>query len=271
MSPATVAEAVVQAILLPADATVETLEILPTAGPLYKFARLSSSRQSKYNAERKSFLGGTLDARVTNDQITNDQATHNQVATSGRGFTRRNPGAAMRAQDAAKGTPIKPPDSPSKVVLDSWNDIGRKLIAMAEDFPEDKYDFKPTPAQRSFAEQLLHMAGANYYFTNPVIGKKPPTGDPKRDQYKTKADVVAFVKKSFADEPPPFRQRATRECLNRWRTHSPLNKTESAISPTVSSNMTANTTASSLSITVCPDWCRRIASQEISSCCLYRA
>jgi len=25
---------------------------------------------------------------------------------------------------------------------------------MAEDFPEDKYDFKPTPAQRSFAEQL---------------------------------------------------------------------------------------------------------------------
>jgi NAD(P)-dependent dehydrogenase (short-subunit alcohol dehydrogenase family) len=34
MSPKTVAEAVVQAILLPANATVETLEILPTAGTL---------------------------------------------------------------------------------------------------------------------------------------------------------------------------------------------------------------------------------------------
>jgi len=34
MSPATVAEAVVNAILLPPNATVETLEILPTAGPL---------------------------------------------------------------------------------------------------------------------------------------------------------------------------------------------------------------------------------------------
>ena len=45
---------------------------------------------------------------------------------------------------------------------------------MAEDFPEDKYDYKPTPAQRSFAEQLLHAAGANYYFTNPVMGQKPP-------------------------------------------------------------------------------------------------
>ena len=85
-------------------------------------------------------------------------------------------------------------------MLDSWNDVGRKLIAMAEDFPEDKYDFKPTPAQRTFAEQLLHAAGANYFFTNLAMGQKPPAEeDPKRDQYKTKADVVAFVKKSFAD------------------------------------------------------------------------
>ena len=105
------------------------------------------------------------------------------------------------AQDAMKkDTAVKPADSPSKVVLDSWNDVGRKLIAMAEDFPEDKYDFKPTPAQRSFAEQLLHAAGANYFFTSPAMGQKPPSEeDPKRDQYKTKADVVSFVKKSFAD------------------------------------------------------------------------
>jgi uncharacterized damage-inducible protein DinB len=98
-----------------------------------------------------------------------------------------------------KDAPVKPADSPSKVLLDSWNDIGRKLIAMAEDFPEDKYDFKPTPAQRSFADQLLHAAGANYFFTNQVTGKPMPTDDPKRADYKTKADVVAFVKKSFAD------------------------------------------------------------------------
>jgi len=105
------------------------------------------------------------------------------------------------AQDAMKKDPaVKPADPELKVVLDSWNEVGRKLIAMAEDFPEDKYDFKPTPAQRSFAEQLLHAAGANYFFTNPVIGKEPPAAeDPKRDQYKSKADIVAFVKKSFAD------------------------------------------------------------------------
>jgi uncharacterized damage-inducible protein DinB len=104
------------------------------------------------------------------------------------------------AQDAKKDAAVKPADSPSQSVLGAWNDIGRKLIAMAEDFPEDKYDFKPTPAQRSFAEQLLHAANANYYFTNLAMGQKPPAEeDPKRDQYKTKADVVAFVKKAFAD------------------------------------------------------------------------
>jgi uncharacterized damage-inducible protein DinB len=105
------------------------------------------------------------------------------------------------AQDAMKkDAAVKPADPELKVVLDSWNEVGRKLTAMAEDFPEAKYDFKPTPAERSFAEQLLHAAGSCYYFTNPAMGLKPPAAeDPKRDQYKSKADIVAFVKKSFAD------------------------------------------------------------------------
>ena len=108
---------------------------------------------------------------------------------------------SVHAQDAMKKDAApKPAASPSKAVIEAWNDIGRKLTAMAEDFPEDKYDYKPTPAQRSFAEQLLHAAGANYYFINPLMGKKPPAEeDFKRDNYKTKADVVAVVKKSFAD------------------------------------------------------------------------
>src|ERR1700756_5824482 len=94
---------------------------------------------------------------------------------------------AAPAQDAPKkdATP-KPALSPSQAVLESWNDVARKLTTMAEDFPEDKYDFKPNPAERSFAEQLLHAAGANYFFINPVKGLKPPEGDPKRTEYKTK-------------------------------------------------------------------------------------
>ena len=107
---------------------------------------------------------------------------------------------AAHAQDTMKkDAAVKPADPESKVVLDAWNEIGRKLTAMAEDFPEDKYDFKPTPAQRSFAEQLLHAAGSCYYFTNSAMGQPLVVEDPKREQYKSKADIVAFVKKSFAD------------------------------------------------------------------------
>jgi uncharacterized damage-inducible protein DinB len=108
--------------------------------------------------------------------------------------------SAQQQEATKKDTAAKPPLSTSQAVLESWNDIGRKLTAMAEDFPESKYDFKPVPAERSFAEQLLHTAGSNYFFTDPAKREKPPAEeDPKRDQYKTKADVVAFVKKSFAD------------------------------------------------------------------------
>jgi uncharacterized damage-inducible protein DinB len=92
--------------------------------------------------------------------------------------------------------------------------VERKLTALAEDFPEEKYDFKPTPAQRSFAEQLLHAAGACYYFTNPAMGQKPPAAeDPKREQYKSKADIVAFVKKSFADGATAIQSKGERGLL----------------------------------------------------------
>jgi uncharacterized damage-inducible protein DinB len=165
--------------------------LLPEVGILYRAIqagthfpdRLSPSAQSKYNGHRQNPSGGT---RMKYSPFL-------VAALLLASFT--------LAQDAAKkDTPVKPADPPSKVVLDSWNDIGRKLIAMAEDFPENKYDFKPTPAQRSFEEQLLHAAGANYYFTNLLTGAKGPVDEnPKPDQYKTREALVAFVKKSFAD------------------------------------------------------------------------
>jgi uncharacterized damage-inducible protein DinB len=93
-----------------------------------------------------------------------------------------------------------PVPSSSQVVLSQWNEIGRKLIAMAEDFPEDKYEFKPTAAQRSFAEQLLHATSSMYFFTDTAMGQKPRYAeDPKRDGLKTKAEIVAFAKKCVED------------------------------------------------------------------------
>jgi len=99
---------------------------------------------------------------------------------------------------AAQNPSNKPALSSSQATLAAWNDVGRKLIAMAEDFPEGKYDFKPTSAQRSFAEQLLHVAGSNDLFTQVAQGQKP-VDDESRAHFPTKTAVVAYLKKSFAE------------------------------------------------------------------------
>jgi uncharacterized damage-inducible protein DinB len=102
-------------------------------------------------------------------------------------------------QPAKKSEPPKPAPSASHAVIDSWNDIGSKLIEMAEDFPEDKYDFKATPPQRTFAEVLLHVVGTTYVLTDAANGKEPRPHDLARNDYKTKADIVAALKKAVAE------------------------------------------------------------------------
>ncbi len=106
----------------------------------------------------------------------------------------------VMAQEAAKKEPPKPAPSPSQAVLEQWNEIGRKLITIAEDLPEDKYDYKPNPDSRTFVAQLLHVSASMYYFTDSALGQKPRyPDDPKRDNLKTKAEIVAFVKKCVQD------------------------------------------------------------------------
>jgi hypothetical protein len=108
--------------------------------------------------------------------------------------------SAFAQADAQPKEPPKPAVSSSAAVLESWNEIGRKLIAIAEDIPEDKWDYKPHPDSRTFIANVLHASASMYYFTDPVLGQKVRFGDdPKRDELKTRAQVVAFVKKAVQD------------------------------------------------------------------------
>jgi uncharacterized damage-inducible protein DinB len=108
--------------------------------------------------------------------------------------------ATSAPQDAQKKDASKAMPTETEIVLSQWNDIGRKLIAIAEDLPEDKYDYKPNPDSRTFISQLIHVSASMYYFTDTAQGQKPRyPDDPKRDTLKTKADIVAFVKKCVAD------------------------------------------------------------------------
>jgi uncharacterized damage-inducible protein DinB len=97
-----------------------------------------------------------------------------------------------------------PARSRSEEMLERWNYIGNKLIAMAQDFPEDKYDFKVQKDQRTFALNLLHAAALDFLLIRRISGSNlgPDFGEgdnPTRDVFKTKAEVVKFVQEAVAD------------------------------------------------------------------------
>src|SRR5579862_7997159 len=50
----------------------------------------------------------------------------------------------------------------------------KNRVAAAQDMPADKYAFKPTPAQMSFADITLHLAEGNDFFCGAIGGMKAP-------------------------------------------------------------------------------------------------
>jgi uncharacterized damage-inducible protein DinB len=91
---------------------------------------------------------------------------------------------------------------PSEDLVRAWGEIGGKLVEMAQDFPEDKYDFKVQKDQRTFAETLLHVANDDLLAISAVKGSQVGPDfhgeHPSRAVYKTKADVVKLLKDAVA-------------------------------------------------------------------------
>jgi len=112
--------------------------------------------------------------------------------------------ASLCGQTQTQSAAPSPARSRSDEMLDQWNNIGNKLVAMAKDFPEDKYDFKVQKDQRTFALNLLHAAALDFVLIRRISGSNigPDFGDgdnPTRDAFKTKADVVKFVQEAVTD------------------------------------------------------------------------
>src|SRR5207247_927791 len=122
-------------------------------------------------------------------------------------------GTSLYGQGQSQNQPAGSARSRADETLEWWNQIGNKLIAMAKDFPEDKYDFKVQKDQRTFAQNLLHVAAIDYYLIGKISGTKagPDFGkdfeNPSRDVYKTKADVVKLLEQAVADGAAVIKQQ----------------------------------------------------------------
>jgi uncharacterized damage-inducible protein DinB len=81
------------------------------------------------------------------------------------------------------------------VACDVQGDWGRGyalLIGVAEAMPEDKFSAKPTPAQESFGQRLMHVANIDLKLVSTLGGKTPaPMVNPKAA---SKAEIVAALR-----------------------------------------------------------------------------
>lgn len=77
------------------------------------------------------------------------------------------------------------------------------FYSVANAMPEEKYSFVPTAGNfkdvRSFAEQVKHVACAQFAFFNEIEGKTPPLDCEKGgpDKAKTKAELLKYLQDSF--------------------------------------------------------------------------
>jgi len=116
---------------------------------------------------------------------------------------------ATKSSPAAGASPSTPPTIASAIDREI-SIIEKEVVEAAEAMPENKFDFSPEKLNlpgsdykgvRTFGEQLKHIAASIYLIWSPITGEKPPdnVNDGKGpDNMKAKADIVKFVKDSFA-------------------------------------------------------------------------
>lgn len=96
------------------------------------------------------------------------------------------------------------PKDRAAIMVAEWTRARLGVKEYIEAMPDDAIGFKPVPEVRSFAEQMLHLAGGNYMFASVVSGKENPWDFTKgKDpvnvaEFKaTKAALLKFVMDSY--------------------------------------------------------------------------
>jgi hypothetical protein len=128
-------------------------------------------------------------------------------------------GALAQGGAAPSGAPATPsapqaqaapaPQSLAEIADRQVSQYEKNVVGVAEAMPEEKYNFTPASLNiqgaaykdvRTFSQLILHTAAANYRFWTTVTGEKMPESikGPNGPDLKTKAEIVQFLKDSFA-------------------------------------------------------------------------
>ncbi len=97
---------------------------------------------------------------------------------------------ATPAMLLAQGNPV------SNAVRKSAGDNAKNLLAAAQAMPADKYNYKPTPAQMTFGELIVHIQGDNR-ITCTAIGGAQPRAETALTPTAGKDALVAALERSL--------------------------------------------------------------------------
>jgi uncharacterized damage-inducible protein DinB len=116
-------------------------------------------------------------------------------------------GAKAQMGEPPAGPPVGTVVTPAKAIeplIGLWE---YQFVGVAKAMPADKYDFKPMTnvpegakfdGVRSFADEVKHVAQANYYFYSAASGLKPDVDMKAITGLKTKDEIVKALEGSFA-------------------------------------------------------------------------
>lgn len=86
-----------------------------------------------------------------------------------------------------------------KDFLERWETSRQYTLALAEAMPESIYEFKPTPEEMTFAQQLMHIALViDWHGFSKTNGQEyPPRREDFKVQGKTKNEIIQILNREF--------------------------------------------------------------------------
>jgi uncharacterized damage-inducible protein DinB len=124
---------------------------------------------------------------------------------------------SSQGQNSAQGQ--QQPPSPFQTMSRNFESVNQRILDMAQDFPADKYDYKPTKEVRSFGEVIVHVISGNQFGAKAGRGEKVNWDELDPKDFKGKAEIVAALQKSISDASATLKntspERFTKS-LNPW-------------------------------------------------------
>ena len=97
---------------------------------------------------------------------------------------------------ALVGCGLLPAQDPKALVSEAkfpWTVVRDNLLKMAEKMPAENYGFKPTPEIESFGQRIAHIAAANLFMCQGVMGRQAA---PRPGPAASKPELIALLKQA---------------------------------------------------------------------------